>query len=115
MSEPKGPFGAARHKIQIVFDGPPGPESGRFVEVEQGGESIAFGDWIQREDGYWVLELPLSVADFAVLEAAQRAREAKEKYIKRGLSEWGNYMTAIGALTNAVLLEALPEPEEEHK
>ena len=45
--------------IQIVFDGPPAHESGRFVEVEQGGKGINFGEWKQREDGYWVLELPL--------------------------------------------------------
>lgn len=45
--------------IDIVFDGPPGPEAGRFVEVEDhAGRSICFGNWLQREDGYWVLRLP---------------------------------------------------------
>ena len=38
-----------------------------------------------------------------LLEAAGKALEAKDKYIKNGLSEWGNYMTAIGALTEAAL------------
>jgi len=42
--------------IQIVFDGPPGPESGRFVEVEQGGKSICFGDWVLLPTGYWALQ-----------------------------------------------------------
>jgi hypothetical protein len=41
--------------IDIVFDGPPSHESWRFVEVEQSGRSIRFGEWVQREDGYWVL------------------------------------------------------------
>lgn len=47
--------------IEIVFNGPTGPESGRFVEVEQGGKSISFGEWIQRSDGFWVLRLPAHV------------------------------------------------------
>ena len=44
--------------IDIVFDGPPGPESGRFVEVERDGTSISIGEWVHREDGYWVLRIP---------------------------------------------------------
>lgn len=44
--------------IDIVFDGPPGPEAGRFVEVENAqGASIRVGDWIERPDGYWVLRI----------------------------------------------------------
>jgi len=44
--------------IDIVFDGPPGPESGRFVEVENTeGRSIKFGEWVHRADGYWVLRI----------------------------------------------------------
>lgn len=41
--------------ISIVFDGPPGPVPGRFVEVEDGsGRSISLGRW--QEDGeYWRL------------------------------------------------------------
>lgn len=42
--------------IDIVFDGPPGPEAGRFVEVEDSdAKGVNFGEWIKREDGYWVL------------------------------------------------------------
>ena len=45
--------------IDIVFDGPPCHESGRFVEVEDMGErSITIGEWLQRDDGYWVLRIP---------------------------------------------------------
>lgn len=44
--------------VDIVFDGPPGPQAGRFVEVENAeGSSIKFGEWIQRKDGYWVLRI----------------------------------------------------------
>jgi hypothetical protein len=49
--------------VDIVFDGPPGPESGQFVEVEDaGGTSIRFGHWIERSDGRWVLRI--SPGDF---------------------------------------------------
>ena len=42
--------------IDIVFDGPPGPVAGRFVEVEDAnGKSMSLGEWLQRPDGYWVL------------------------------------------------------------
>ena len=45
--------------IDIVFDGPPGPEAGRFVEVEDArGMSIRIGEWLRRSDGYWVLRIP---------------------------------------------------------
>jgi len=45
--------------IDIVFDGPPSHESGRFVEVEDAsGKSIKVGEWVEREDGYWVLRIP---------------------------------------------------------
>ena len=44
--------------IDIVFDGPPGPESGRFVEVERDGKSIRLGEWVQRRDGLWALRIP---------------------------------------------------------
>jgi len=44
--------------IVIIFDGPPGPKSGRFVKVEtDDGKSINAGQWIEREDGYWALRI----------------------------------------------------------
>ena len=43
--------------INIVFDGPPGLEAGRFVDVElDNGESINAGEWIQRRN-YWMLRI----------------------------------------------------------
>lgn len=44
--------------IDVVFDGPPGHESGRFVEVEDSaGRSIRVGEWVERPDGYWAFRL----------------------------------------------------------
>ncbi|TCO43581.1 hypothetical protein EV646_112158 [Kribbella antiqua] len=44
--------------INIVFDGPPAPEGGRFVEVEtDDGHSISIGQWLQRSDGNWALRI----------------------------------------------------------
>lgn len=43
-------------EYHVVFDGPPGPEAGRFVEVEDAnGRSFNAGEWIERPDGYWEL------------------------------------------------------------
>ena len=50
-------------QVDIVFDGPPGPESGRFIEAEDAdGKSIKFGEWLERADGRWVLRI--TAADF---------------------------------------------------
>ena len=46
-------------EIRIVFDAPPGPESGRFIEVEDTeGRSINIGEWHERADGWWELRIP---------------------------------------------------------
>jgi hypothetical protein len=45
--------------IDIVLDGPPGPNPGRFVEVEDPrGRSIHIGQWIDRGDS-WALRIPM--------------------------------------------------------
>lgn len=44
--------------IDIVFDGPSGPEAPRLIEAEDDtGHSIDLGEWLQRPDGRWVLRL----------------------------------------------------------
>lgn len=44
--------------IDILFDGPPSHKSGRFVEVENSKrQSIHAGEWIHRDDGFWVLRI----------------------------------------------------------
>ncbi len=45
-------------QLQIIFDGPPGPESGRFVEVEdENGHGVNAGDWQEEPNGPWALVL----------------------------------------------------------
>ena len=47
-----------REYVDIVFDGAPGPEGPRFIEVEnERGMSIRFGKWVDRGDGYWALRI----------------------------------------------------------
>ncbi len=42
--------------IKIVFDAPPGPEAGRFIDIEDlHGCSINIGKWYKRLDGAWEL------------------------------------------------------------
>ena len=44
--------------INIIFDGPPGPDGAQFVEVEtDDGKSINVGEWIERDDGLWALRI----------------------------------------------------------
>lgn len=44
--------------INIIFDGPPSHESGRFVEVEtDDGKSVSVGEWVERPDGMWALRI----------------------------------------------------------
>ena len=55
--------------IDILFDGPPSHESGRFVEVEdESGKSINIGDWIKRSDGLWALRINAIDIDIGRLE-----------------------------------------------
>jgi hypothetical protein len=45
--------------VDIVFDGPPGPDAPRFVAVEDDQRrSIRYGEWVERDDGAWVLRVP---------------------------------------------------------
>lgn len=49
-------FAAPSQRLHILFDGPPGPDAGRFVEVEDDcGKSVNAGEWNKRSDGYWEL------------------------------------------------------------
>lgn len=56
--------------LDIVFDGPPSHESGRFVEVEtEDGKSVNAGEWIARDNGMWALRLRRQGASIAEREA----------------------------------------------
>jgi len=64
--------------IDIVFDGPPDHESGRFVEVENHeGEGMNFGDWVEREDGLWALRFDDGIG-FYQAQLAERDKRVKE-------------------------------------
>lgn len=78
--------------IDIVFDGPPGSVSGRFVEVEnEKGASINPGEWIERPDGLWALRIPRTFG-------ARRADQLPAG--ENGASEWTAQCTCM----------PLPEP-----
>lgn len=55
--------------IDIVFDGPPAHESGRFVEVEDpNGASVRVGEWIDRGNGLWALRITPEACELALYE-----------------------------------------------
>lgn len=52
--------------IYVVFDAAPGPESGRFVETEDGaGRGVGHDGvrWRERDDGFWTLGPFVAAAD----------------------------------------------------
>jgi hypothetical protein len=68
--------------VHVVFDGPPGPFAGRFVEVETpDGKGISIGRWIERDDGYWALEIDV-IPKSAAREDTERPEERPEWLIK---------------------------------
>ena len=59
-------------RVDVVFDGPPSHESGRFVEVENSeGMSINFGEWVHRPDGYWALRFDAALSSSPCRHAAE--------------------------------------------
>lgn len=44
-------------ELDFMFDGPPGPESPRFIETHDAytGRSVGWGQWIDNGDGTWSL------------------------------------------------------------
>jgi len=51
-------------EYHILFDGPPGHEAGRFVEVnDASGKSIHAGEWVERADGLWELVITVPTQD----------------------------------------------------
>ena len=62
-------------RVHVVFDGPPGPDAGRFVECETpDGRGINAGEWHERGDGYWELRLTLAQPS-PQAEVIERVRE----------------------------------------
>jgi len=55
-------------RLKVMFDGPPGPESGRFIEVEkEDGSSVNAGKWEELEDGRWALWLRVIDEDVSIM------------------------------------------------
>lgn len=49
---------SVKNEVRVVFDSPPGPDAGRFIEVEDAtGQSFQAGEWRERDDGFWELVL----------------------------------------------------------
>jgi hypothetical protein len=47
--------------VDVVFDGPPGPVTGRFIETEDDqGNGWGRGSWHDRGDGTWALRIPVA-------------------------------------------------------
>ena len=68
-------------EIRIVFDGPPGPKAGRFVETENiDGASIHVGVWHKRKDGYWELRISgVNLGEDALVRRTIEEDEKEEK------------------------------------
>ena len=92
-ASPEVPVGAF---IDIVFDGPPSHESGRFIEVENPrGESIRPGEWVQDGD-LWRLRIPNAYP--AILAALEElAGVDRREYA----SDLGYRMTVEGLIESA--------------
>lgn len=49
---------SAPKQCRVVFDGPPGPTAGRFIDVHNADDkSINAGTWRERPDGLWELRI----------------------------------------------------------
>jgi hypothetical protein len=93
----------------IVFDGPPGPEAGRFVEVEDAsGKSVRFGEWVRRPDGFWALRIAASPALIAAAPATLKALRGCLNYIENTEAELGIRLDC-GNAARAVIAKATGE------
>ena len=97
--------------IDIVFDGPPSHESGRFIEVENSyRRSINFGEWVDRGD-YWALRIP-DYRNFIAERDKLRARlEAGITLINKRMED-GCLCRKCGPEIRAALSGVTPEKEK---
>lgn len=84
--------------IDIVFDGPPGATSGRFVEVENSRrESINCGEWMKRDDDYWVLRVPQASEQEYLCTAPDLPEGASSPVMDhQQMTDWLNNMALEG-------------------
>lgn len=81
--------------VDVVFDGPPDHEAGRFVEVEQAdGSGVKLGNWVQRDDGYWALRITREDVERVLCDTAEPAESEVEAACRAfyeepsGLTSW---------------------------
>jgi hypothetical protein len=66
-------------ELHILFDVPPGPEAGRFVETEdENGKGVGIGEW-KEIDGYWHLVIPYATDAQALQKRCEELEEALTK------------------------------------
>ena len=94
--------------INIVFDGPPGPEGPRFIEVEtDGGRSIGVGEWQERRDGRWGLRiaaLPLVTTGVTQVAYVDPEQDLLERILKECINTELSAIHSAGVLHAAALL-----------
>lgn len=104
--------------IDIVFDGPPGPVSGRFIEVEDSdGRSISIGTWVEYGEcnpSFWALRIldprqiePLraELAKYRGMQdetlAVTRKTSAQLQVVTELLNQWKvDFIEALSTLKN---------------
>lgn len=94
--------------INIIFDGPPGHESGRFVEVENDqGASISVGKWGE-SDGLWALRITSLPDEPDWPRLVREYRESMNDY-KTFSGKWKSKIRRLHVLENkqAALFAAL--------
>jgi len=98
--------------IDVVFDGPPGHEAGRFVEVEDSsGKSVRVGDWIDRGNGLWALRIPSQSLPTLISPdlIPPQTRQSMDDYAAHGLQP-GQCLRAVLA---GDLFEAMSRADDE--
>lgn len=84
--------------LRILFDGPPSPESGRFVEVENAdGASFNCGEWTQEND-LWVLSVT-NIAEADILAQPCVVEALKKAYLQdphKVLQPWADNVEEAG-------------------
>lgn len=68
-------------KLSIIFDGPPGAVSGRFVEVEdENGQSMNAGTWRERSAGLWSLDIDTEELERKRCRCKDECRDLLEEF-----------------------------------
>ena len=111
---------AGVHEYRIVFDGPPGPVAGRFIDVEdEHGMSFKAGEWEQRGE-YWHLVIHPEAETTAHTSGYRAGLEAAKSLAHDAVmpllsSERSDAELALISDTLIAVENALALPTEERK